>query len=84
MSDVFQDIQNERERQIAKAHGGDTNAFDQGLTRNDWVALIAAYNGRASDKVFRNKHDGQDFRENMIKVASLAVAAIEAHDKGWC
>jgi len=25
-----------------------------------------------------------DFRENMVKVAALAVAAIEAHDKGWC
>lgn len=84
MSDVFKDIQQERDRQIAKAHGGDTNAFDQNLTRNDWVALITAYTGRASDKVFRNKHQGEEFRENMVKVAALATAAIEAHDKGWC
>lgn len=83
MSDVYNDIQAERAVQKAKAHGGDTDAFDQSLTRNDWVAMIAAYNGRASAKVFRNIRENQDFRDNMIKVAALAVAAIEAHDKGW-
>lgn len=83
MTDVYHDIQTERAVQRAKAHGGDTDAFDKGLTRNDWVAFVSTYAGRAST-AFRNKHEGQDFRENMVKVAALAVAAIEAHDKGWC
>lgn len=78
MSDVktiLQEVHHERSHQPA-------NFLDQGHLRNDWVALIAAYNGRAGAKVVRNQKE--DFRACMVKVAALAVAAIEAHDKGWC
>lgn len=72
---ILQEIHHERLNQPA-------DFLDQGHLRNDWVALIAAYNGRAGAKVVRNQDE--DFRKCMVKVAALAVAAIEAHDKGWC
>ena len=81
---ALDDVYEERERQKALAHGGDTDVFDAGNSQNDWVAYISAYAGRASNKVARNEKEGQEFRANMIKVAALAVAAVEAHDKGWC
>lgn len=81
---VLQDVVDERNRQHKIALGGNTDAFDESNTKNDWVSYICAYAGRASDKVRRNERDGCNFRENMVKVAALALAAIEAHDKGWC
>lgn len=81
---VLDEVHQERKRQQALAHGGDTEAFDRGNSRNDWVSYINAYSGRAADKVFRNKRQDEQFRANMVKVAALAVAAIEAHDKGYC
>ncbi len=81
---ALEDIVNERLRQLHIKHGGDTYEFDKTNSRNDWVAYIVAYAGRASDKCARNEKDGQKFRENMVKVAALALAAIEATDKKWC
>ncbi len=40
--------------------------------------------GSAAEKVFRNEREGEAFRDNMVKVAALALAAIEAHDAGYC
>jgi hypothetical protein len=77
---VIEEVKAERARQVALAHGGDTKSFDEGNTQNDWIAYICAYAGRASEKVFRNQRQGETFRENMLKVAALAVAAIEAYD----
>jgi hypothetical protein len=74
----------ERNRQHIKNIGGNTDLFDRGNSKNDWVSYICAYAGRASDKVHRNEREGCNFRENMVKVAALALAAIESHDKGWC
>lgn len=81
---ILDEINQERERQVSLAHGGDTEAFDRSNTRNDWIAFINAYTGRAADKVFRNIRESQTFRGNMIKVAALALAAIESRDKGYC
>lgn len=78
---IYDEIVAERQRQKELGHGGDTDAFDATNTQNDWVAYICAYVGRASAKVARNLREGQTFRDNMIKVAALAVAAIEAYDK---
>ena len=77
---VLEEIGDERRRQKSLAHGGDTDQFDRTNSENDWVAYICAYAGRASRKVARNERERQDFRSNMIKVAALAVAAIEAFD----
>lgn len=79
--DVYSEIRSERGRQQQLLGGSYADKWDQSLTRNDWVAFICAYAGRASAKVLRNIREGQTFRENMIKVAALAVAAIEAYDK---
>lgn len=79
---VLVEVAEERQRQLYLAHGGDTNKFDENNSCNDWVAYISAYVGRAADKCPRNK--SHDFRDMMIKVAALAVAAIEAYDKQWC
>ncbi len=78
---VIDDIVSERNRQHEIAHGGNTDQFDETNTKNDWIAYICAYVGRAADKVFRNEREGQTFRENIVKVAALCVAALEAHDK---
>lgn len=72
-------IQDERTRQKTQF-----SEFDKTNSQNDWVAYIAAYSGRASQKVARNEREGQTFRENMVKVAALAQAAIEAYDAGYC
>ena len=82
--DVLDEVLAERKRQQALAHGGDTEEFDRGNSQNDWIAYINAYVGRAAQKVFRNEREDQTFRENMLKAAALAVAAVEAHDKGYC
>lgn len=82
--EILNEIKAERQRQKDLAMAGDTDSFDRTNSRNDWVAYIAAYSGRAAAKTFRNMREGQDFRANMLKVAGLAVAAIEAHDSGYC
>ena len=58
--------------------------FDMTNTKNDWVAYVNAYTGRAADKVRRNKREDQNFRANMIKAGGLIIAALEAQEKGWC
>jgi hypothetical protein len=83
-STVFDEIEKERNRQIALCHGGDTEAFDKSNTQNDWIAYILAYAGRAAQKVFRNEKEGQTFEANITKVAALCVAALEARKKGYC
>lgn len=83
---IFAEVDVELDRQVELAHGGDTKAFDEANGINDWVAYICAYAGRASAKVSRNQredsslNDGERFRANMVKVAALAVAAIESYD----
>ncbi len=84
MDQVLDEVKQERERQVALALDGDTPSFDESNSRNDWVGYVTAYAGRAADKCFRNEREGCDFRESMLKVAALAVAAIEAHDAGHC
>jgi hypothetical protein len=81
---AIEEVAAERQRQAALAHGGDTEEFDRSNSRNDWIAYVNAYMGRAAEKVLRNEREGQDFRVNMVKAAALCIAAIEAHDKGYC
>lgn len=81
---VAQELQAERARQKALAHGGDTDKFDKSNSRNDWIAYVGAYTGRAAEKVLRNERENQDFRQNMVKAGALVIAAIEAHDAGYC
>lgn len=78
---VYEEIAAERNRQKSLSLGGDTDSFDKLNSKNDWVAYVCAYAGRAANKCERNQREGCNFRENMLKVATLAVAAIEAYDK---
>lgn len=84
MPNVYEQIRQERERQLSLKHGGNTNEFDKTNSKNDWVACVNAYTGRAADKVYRNERQGEEFRANMVKAGALIVAAIEAHDAGYC
>ncbi len=82
---ILDEIHAERLRQIDTVkHGGDTDEFDKDNTRNDWVSFIAAYAGRAGNRCGRNEREGLGFRRAMIIVAAIAMAAIEAHDAGYC
>lgn len=53
------------------------NDFDSLNTSNDWVSYITRYAGKA----VTNPWDPNRFSENMIKVAAIAVAAIEQLEK---
>lgn len=84
MEQILQEVRKERERQKELAFGGNTDDFDKTNSQSDWVAYIVAYAGRAPDKVYRNKRQEENFRNNMVKVAALALAAIESFDAGYC
>ncbi len=57
-----------------------TNINDDTSTKNDWVAYVIAYLGRAADKVFRNQRENQDYRANLIKAGGLIISALVAND----
>lgn len=81
MNNIILEITAERLKQKQR----DLDNFDKSNTRNDWVAYITSYAGDASAKVFKKTckeftRDHKRFRENMIKVAALAIAAIESND----
>jgi hypothetical protein len=81
MMRALEDIIKERARQKKILNLDD---FDKGNSQNDWVSYITAYAGRASQKVLKNEKQNENFRDNMIKVGALAVAAIEAYDNKYC
>jgi hypothetical protein len=66
---VYADIERERHYQIERWG----HEFDKKNTRNDWVVYCIHYLTRASTIVAAE----DEFMQNMVKVATLAVAAIE-------
>ncbi len=59
--------------------------FDDDNTPNDWAAYIALYTGKAIEMTDGRPDlslDCERFRQNMIKVASLALHAVAAVDRG--
>ncbi len=70
---ILQEISQERDHQ--NLQWGITH--DNYLRLRDWIAFIIRYLGRASEESV----DRKDFRDYMIKVASVAVAAIESLDR---
>lgn len=77
MEKLYAEIEAERQRALAKLPEG----YEDKNTMNDYVAYITAYLGRAARGVFRNERENQTFRENMVKVAALAVAALVRWEK---
>lgn len=71
--DIIGDIINERKRQRIKYDA----EFDSKNTSNDWVSYITRHAGQA---VTYPMHT-EVFKEQMIKVATLAIAAIEQLEK---
>lgn len=79
--DIRQEIRERIFNQIAKERayqeGKWGSKFDDKNTLNDWLAYIAGYGARASnidvDKIVQ--------RAAMVKVAALAVAALETFDR---
>jgi hypothetical protein len=77
--DIYDEIQNERQRQDKKWGGA---KHDDEHAYRDFVEFIkrhankATYNPNDLDYV-----DLPTFRKQMIRVAALAVAAIESHDR---
>jgi len=85
---VLQEIRFERSYQDAKWGG---SKHDDTHSSFDWIVYITKYLGRAVqfEDVWKNgeKPIGQSgheiFRDMMVKIAALAVAAIEWHDRGF-
>ena len=80
MDNILNEIKAEREYQIAR-WGND--ADDKLNGPNDWVAYIAHHSSRWFPGGFApySPEVLEDFRKQMVKVATLAVAAIESHDR---
>jgi hypothetical protein len=70
---IFDEIQGERAYQDKKWG----TSFDDKNTTNDWVTYIDQYAGKASPLT----KDDTTSRIAFLKVAALAVAAIEALDR---
>lgn len=69
---VYDEIQKERAYQDSRFG----TEFDDKNTANDWASYIARY---ASNASFSNSYG--EWRKQMIKVAAIAVAAVEAFDR---
>jgi hypothetical protein len=73
-------VQDYFERQYQLSVWG--NEFDDTNSQNDWVSYITKYAGRGTADVQKTLYpDPQGFRSAMIKVATLAIAALEALDR---
>lgn len=70
-------VEEERNRQKALSHGGDTDDFDKTLSANDFLSLANSYLGRATQKSFRNKRENQSYQDNIIKAITLLYASLE-------
>lgn len=73
---IYEEIASERWRQD-QVHGGPVR--DDAHEPNDWVALICHFGVRTVCRDPLNRHQIKAFQAQMVKVAALAVAAIE-----WC
>jgi hypothetical protein len=81
---VLDTIYEERKRQVSlHQNEGSAEEFEREHTRNEWIANVVYYMGRATMCSPRESAH-QDFMANMTKAATLCVAAIEAHYKGYC
>jgi hypothetical protein len=72
-------IKQEREYQKSK---GFSDNFDLVNKANDWVAYITAYAAKAfSTNPTKDTVGSEEFKKAMVKVATLAYAALSAHQQ---
>lgn len=86
---ILREVRAARARQFAKwgwarsQEAWDTDPLglvhDDGHVEGDWTRFVVRYLGKAEQAI----EDGNpyDWREEMLCVAALAVAAIESHDR---
>ena len=82
---IIEDLQNERVYQVTRGREGKIEGesgwsyeFDDSNTVSDWTRYIVNYLGKAGGTT---KVEPENYRKNMIKVAALAIAAVEAFDR---
>lgn len=73
---VLAEVAEERKEQDEEWGGA---AHDDQHGSNDWIAYIAKHVGKAVWYMSAGQHGRATFRYQMIRVAALAVAAVE-----WC
>jgi len=73
--DIYEEVKAERSRQDEKWGGID---HDKQHTPDEWVQLAQDYLSWA--RVMAGMDSPDKYRRRMVQVASLAIAAIEAHD----
>lgn len=73
--EILDEVGRARSEHRGTAHGQLNSA-------RDWVLYIVEYATRASDRVRCHGTLDDYFRAMMVEVAAVAVAAIEAYDKG--
>ena len=74
--DIYGEIEKEREHQDHKWGGPD---HDDKHGDYDWIAFIVKHLGRAVQSMGFHRN----YRDCMLRVAALAVAAVEAHDRKY-
>lgn len=70
-------VKQERERQ-EKLWG---NKFDDKNTANDWVAFVIHYLGYGSYSGRKELYNPEKFKKNLIKAATICIAAADAIDR---
>lgn len=79
---IVLDIFAERDRQDAQWGGPE---HDDGHTAHDWLRYIGHQAQRAHDETLSDDRtqlvDPEHYRQRLVKIAALAVAALESHDR---
>lgn len=76
---ILEQIAAERGRQDANWGGPD---HDDGHERRDWLSFIVEHVDRAKKVIpRRGPQDLDEHRNQLVQIAALAVAAIQAHDR---
>lgn len=71
---IIKDIDDERDRQILRYN----QAHDDKYSPGNWLRIIWA---TATNAVTRDGHDLDTFRKQMVRIAAVAIAAIESVDR---
>ncbi len=74
IEDVIADVKAEYDRQDMAA--GAPRQLDGDNTRNDFIAYVTAYLGRAAARVLRNDKEGHDPYQMFVKATGLLLRAM--------
>jgi hypothetical protein len=75
---VLREITEERGRQDIEFGGPN---HDDIVTRSEWGAIILRHGGLAMGHSAKADNDDEIYRRQLIRVAAIAVAAIQSHDR---